>query len=157
MAVLPADLELRLTTNNLGGAKLVTVSDGTDIWDAFTGQETTDGATEYACLYVHNDAAQTALAAKVNIEGETSHAGVNVSIGLGSSAVDGTEQTIADKNTAPAGVTFSEAEDLANALSIGDLATGAHKAIWLRIVIGAGTAAKNSYLAPIQITADTEE
>lgn len=158
MAVLSTDLKFYKTTNNLGGAITASESTGTDIFDAFTGDETTNGvAGEYACLYVKNESAQTALNARVHIDGETVHSGVNFTLGLGTSAVNGTEQTIANKDTAPAGVTFSEAQDLANALTIGDIPAGQHKAVWYRVTVTAGTLAKDNYQAPLKLTVDSGE
>ena len=157
MAVTPSDLKLFKTSNNLGGAITATQASGGNVYDAFTGDETAAGTTEYACVYVQNDSAQTAFSVGVYVNSETSHAGANAAIGLGSSAVNGTEQTVANKNAAPAGVSFSEANGDANALSIGDIPAGHHKAVWIRMVIGAGTAAKNNYTIQIGIKADTGE
>lgn len=145
------------TTNNLGGAITASTTDGSDIFDAFTGDETTTGTTEYACVYVKNTGDATAFNVRVNIEGETSHAGANAQIGLGSAAVNGSEQTVADKNTAPGSVTFAEAASLAAALTVGDIPAGQHKAVWVKFDISAGTLAKNSYSAPVQATFDTGE
>lgn len=157
MPVLAADLRLLETTNNLGGSS-GSVTDGV-VFDAFTGDETSAGTTVYACLFVHNNAAETAFAAKVWINSETVHAGTNATIGLGTSAKGSnpTEPTIGNETTAPTGVTFSESASEGAALSIGDLTAGQRKSVWLRLVIGAGTAAKNNYTVQIGIKADTGE
>ena len=157
MAVLATDLKLFKTTSNLGGAITATQATGGNVFDAFTGDETSAGITEYACVYVKNEAAQTALAAKVYVNSETSHAGVNATIGLGTSAINGSEQTVANKTTAPTGVTFSEANGAGSALTIGDIPAGQHKAVWVRMVVGAATAAKNAYTVQVGIDCDTAE
>lgn len=157
MAVLATDLKFFLTADNLGGAITATQASAGNVFDAFNGDETSAGTTVYACLYAKNNAAQTAFAARVYINAETTHAGANVQIGLGSSAIDGEEQTIDDENTAPASVTFVEADGEANALSIGDLTAGQTKAIWLKFLIAPATAAKDAYTVQLGFRADTAE
>jgi hypothetical protein len=157
MPILTTDLKFKKTTSNLGGAITASVTNGSDIFDTFTGDETAAGTTEYACIYLDNDSALTATTARMHIDSETAHAGVNFTIGLGSSAINGTEQTIVNKNTAPAGVTFIEAADLAAAITLGDLPAGNHKAVWIKAVIAAATLAKDSYTVALKATVDSGE
>jgi hypothetical protein len=157
MPIITADLEFRKTASNLGGAITATVTAGADIFDTFTGDETTAGVTEYACIYFYNDSALLATNTRVHLDSETAHTGVNFTVGLGTSAINGTEQTIADKNTAPNTVTFIEAADLASAISLGNIPAGQHKAIWIRGVVASGTLAKNAYTIATQITTDSAE
>jgi hypothetical protein len=157
MPILTADLEFRKTTTNLGGAITAAVTDGSDIFDTFTGDETTAGVTEYACIYFYNDSGLLASNTRVHLDSETAHTGVNFTVGLGTSAINGTEQTIADKNTSPSTVTFIEAADLASAINLGDIPAGQHKAVWVRGVVDAGTLAKNAYTIATQITTDSAE
>jgi hypothetical protein len=157
MPIITADLEFRKTASNLGGAITATVTAGADIFDTFTGDETTAGATEYACIYFYNDSLLLASNARVHISSETAHTGVNFTVGLGTSAINAQEQTIANKNAAPNTVTFVEASDLASAISLGNIPAGQHKAIWIRGVVGAGTLAKNAYTIATQITTDSAE
>jgi hypothetical protein len=157
MPILTADLEFRKTASNLGGAITANVSNGSDIFDTFTGDETTAGVTEYACIYFYNDSELLASNARVHIQSETLHAGVNFTVGLGTSAINEQEQTIADKNAAPVGVTFVEAPDLASAINLGDIPAGEHKSLWVRGVVDPGTLAKNSYTIATQITTDSAE
>lgn len=155
MAVLASDLIFVKTATNLGGAATSTQATGGNVFDAFTGSETSSGTTVYACIYAKNDAAETAFAAKVYVDSETAHPGANISIGLGTSAINGTEQTIANETTAPSGVTFSEADGSGNALAIGDMAAGATKAVWLRFNIDPSTAANNNYALGLALAADS--
>ena len=55
--------------------------------------------------------------------------------------MNGTEQTVADESTAPSGVSFSQPTTFAGGLSIGDIPTGQHKAVWVRRVVNAAAAA----------------
>jgi hypothetical protein len=157
MPIVTADLEFRKTTSNLGAAITANVTDGSDIFDTFDGDETTAGVTEYACIYFYNDSGLLASNTRVHISSETAHAGVNFTVGLGTSAINATEQTIADKNTAPNTVTFIEASNLASAINLGDIPAGQHKAIWVRGVVDAGTLANNDYTIATQITTDSAE
>lgn len=158
MAVTAADLKLFKSANNFGGAITATEVSGTNVFGTFSGAETATGRTEFACIYVRNTSGQTAFGAKVWISAETSHGSVNAQMALGNSAINGTETATAGETTAPApALTFVEAANEASALSIGDLAAGAHKAIWIRLDVPAGTPAKNSYQIEITIKAETGE
>ncbi len=160
MALNATDLALFKAASNLGGAISATeLTSGLlgDVFDKFTGIETRDGITEYACLYVKNKGAEPAENVTVHIDSETSHGSVNATIGLGNSAVNGTETAIANKTTAPSSVTFVEATTEGAGLNIGTLAAGARKAIWIKLVVPAGTTAKNSYQFTPQINFDTGE
>jgi hypothetical protein len=157
MAVIASNLKLFKTVNGLGGGITATVVTPSNVLDAFTGDETTAGKTEYHCVYVKNEAAQTAFASKIFINSETAHPGVNATIGLGSSAISAQEQTIASETTAPGSVTFAEAASEGAALVIGDLTAGQTKAVWLRVVVGAGTTAKDAYSISVTIRVDTGE
>lgn len=128
------------TTNNLGGAATASTTDGSDLFDDFTDTETTDGVTVYACIVLETDVAYSN--ARIYIDSETTHANVNWTMGLGSGAINATEQTIADEETPPSSVTFTDSEGLANALVIGDMAGNDKKTIWLKAVLGAGVLAK---------------
>jgi hypothetical protein len=85
----------------------------------------------------------------------TPSAGTTIDIGLGSAAVNGTEQTVANEQTAPTSVTFSAPSTKAGGLSIGNLPAGQHKAIWLRRTVTAGAAAFDSDSVIIQAEGDT--
>ena len=64
-------------------------------------------------------------------------------MGVGSAAINGTEQTVANENTAPTGgVTFAAASTYATGYALGDIPAGQHKAIWLRRTI---TGPANAY------------
>lgn len=74
---------------------------------------------------------------------------------FGSSAVNATEQTVADENTAPTGVTFSAPSTEGASLAIGDIPAGQHKAFWIKRIITAGAAAYNSDSATLTVKCDT--
>lgn len=151
-----ATLELRLSGGSsntspaaaLGGARstqaggiVPTSLTANSIFDDVSGAEEQAGDTEYRCVYVRNSGDVSATSTVVWLSANTSDGQTQIAIGLGSSAVDGTEQTVADEGTAPSSVTFSEPASEGAALSIGTLAAGSHKAVWLRRTVDASAGA----------------
>lgn len=143
----------------LGGAISTTqIVDATvaNLFDNVGSAESAAGDTEYRCFYVKNTHATLTLqAAKVYIQTNTPSADTSAEIGLGTSAVNGTEQTVANESTAPSAVTFSTAAGSGNALSIGNIPAGQHKAIWLKRIVNAAAAAYNSDSVIIRVEGDT--
>jgi hypothetical protein len=143
----------------LGGAISTTqIVDATvaNLFDNVGSAESAAGDTEYRCFYVKNTHATLTLqAAKVYIQTNTPSADTSAEIGLGTSAVNGTEQTVANESTAPSAVTFSSAAGSGNALSIGNIPAGQHKAIWLKRIVNASAAAYNSDSVIIRVEGDT--
>lgn len=148
MAIVSTDIQYRLSGGasnsdpaaSLGGVKSSTAA--SNYFDDVSSAEASAGDTEYRCVYVHNaHATLTLIGAKVFIQTNTPSSDTDVAIGLGSSAINGTEQTVADEGTAPSGVSFSAPTTYAGGLAIGDLAPGAHKAVWVRRTVNAAAAA----------------
>lgn len=156
MAILAAEIILRLSGGasnanvnaSLGGVKSsVEVSDATlhNIFDQVSGDESEAGDVEYRCIYVHNANATLDMQNAVAwILSNSPSPGSDVAIGVGSSAVNGTEQTVANEGTAPAGVTFSAAANEGAAIALGTIPAGQHRAVWIRRTITAGAAAYNA-------------
>ena len=148
MAIVSTDIQYRLSGGasnsdpalSLGGVKSSTAA--SNYFDDVSSAEASAGDTEYRCVYVHNNHGTLSLiGAKVFIQTNTPSSDTDVAIGLGSSAINGTEQTVAGESTAPTGVSFSAPTTFAGGLAIGDLAAGAHKAVWVRRTVNAGAAA----------------
>lgn len=167
MAIQTSDLQRRLSggaSNSDPAASLGGVISSTaipsasvhNLFDLVVGAESTPGDTEYRCHYLRNGhPTLTWYAAKVWIETNTPAAGSSVEIALGSSAVNGIEQTVADESTAPSGVSFSSAAGSANALTIGDIPAGQHKAVWVKRTISAGASAYDTDSVVLASTGDT--
>jgi hypothetical protein len=166
MAIVAGDIDFHLSGGSgnsspdaaLGGAISTTqIGSGVhNLFDQVSGAESSAGDTEYRCFYVKNAHGTLALqGAKVWIQSNTPSTGTTVRIALGTSAINGTEQTVVDESTAPTGVTWSTAADEANALSITDLPAGQHKAIWVERVITAGASAYSDDQATIRVKGDT--
>jgi hypothetical protein len=127
-----------------------------NLFDVVSGDEAAAGDAEYRCIYVKNTHGTLTLQnAAVYVQSETSNADSDELIGLGTSAIDGTEQTVADESSAPAGVTFSQANGAGAALAIGDLGPGQTKAIWIRRDIVAAAAAANNDSFTLRVTGET--
>lgn len=85
--------------------------------------------------------------AVVYVSANTPLAGSTIDIGVGTAAINGTEQTVANESTAPAGVSFSAPSTADSGLALGSIPAGQHKAIWLRrtITAGAGSSANDTF------------
>lgn len=145
--------------SSLGGTISTTaVTDNTthNVFDVVSSAESSAGDTEYRCIYVRNSHASLTLqSAKVWINTNTPSADTAVRIALGTSAVNATEQTIANESTAPSGVTWSTAANEGAALSIGNIPNGQHKAIWIERVISAAASAANDDSYILSYAGDT--
>jgi len=162
MPIISTDIKYRLSggaSNTdpaaaLGGAKSSNAA-GSTIFDDVSSAEASAGDTEYRCVYVHNNHGTLTLqGAKVWIQTQTPSGDTSVDIGLGTSAVNATEQTVANENTAPSGVSFSAPSSFAGGLSIGDIPAGQHKAVWIRRTINAAAAAASDSFA-LRVQGDT--
>jgi hypothetical protein len=105
-------------------------------------------------VYIHNNYTSEMLNSVVWISANTASATTTLAIGLGTSAVNGTEQTVANESTAPVGVTFSEPASQGAGIALGTIPAGQHRAIWLRRTINAATAAVASDSATLSTYAD---
>lgn len=148
MPIVSTDIKYRLSGGaantdplaSLGGAASTTDATAT-IFDDVGSAEASTGESEYRCVYVKNNhGTLTAIGEKIWIQTNTPSADTDIAIGLGTSAVNGNEQTVADENTAPAGVTFTAPASFAAGLTIGDLTPGQTKAVWIRRTVNAGAA-----------------
>ena len=166
MPIISTDIQYRLSggaANSdpnaaLGGAKSSTgVGAGLhNLFDIVSSAESSSGDTEYRCVYVHNNHGSLTMQNSVIwIASNTPSADTTIEIALGSSAINGTEQTIANESTAPTGVTFSAPASEGAALSIGDIPAGQHKAVWIKRIVNAGAAAYNDDSATIRVKCDT--
>lgn len=127
-----------------------------NLFDVVSSAETSAGDIEYRCIYVSNTNGTLSLTDAVAwISANTPSGDTSADIGLGSSAVNGTEQTVANESTAPGSVTFSAPATQGAGLSIGDIPAGQHKAIWIRRTVNAAASAYNSDGATVNVGGDT--
>lgn len=149
MPIVSSDIKYRLSggaTNtdpaaSLGGVKSSTDA-GSNLFDNVDSTEAAAGDVEYRCYYVHNaHATLTMLSAKAWIAANTPSGDTVLALGLGTSAVNANEQTVANEGVAPSGVTFVAAADEAGAIALGDIPPGQHRAVWVRRTVTAGASA----------------
>ena len=127
-----------------------------NLFDKVSGDESAAGDVEYRCIYIKNNhGTLTMQGAKVWIQSPSANSDSAEAIGLGSSAVSATEQTVANESTAPGSVTFSAAASEANALAIGDIPAGGYKAVWIRRTISAAASAANNVSMTIRTKCET--
>jgi hypothetical protein len=132
-----------------------------NLFDNVTGDQTAVGYTNYRCFYVRNSHATiTWQNVKVWINSNTTSPDSDASIGLDAAAVGngsttGVAATPANDTTAPAGVAFTQPTTKAGALTIGDMAPGTAKAIWVKRVVTAGAAAFNADTMVVRTEGDT--
>jgi len=167
MPIVSADIDFRLSGGaansdpnaSLGGVKSsteITAASLHNLFDQVASAESSAGDVEYRCFYVHNAHATLALQnAVIWVQTNTPASDTTVDIGLGASAVNGTEQTVANESTAPSGVTFSAPATEGAALSIGNIPAGQHKAVWVRRTISAAAAANNLDNVVLRVKGDT--
>jgi hypothetical protein len=151
MPIVSTDIKQRLSggaSNAVANASLGGVKSSNDapagLFDNVSSAEAAAGLVEYRCVYVHNaHGTLTLTAPKIWIQTNTPAADTTIAIGLGTSALNATEQTVADEATAPAGVTFSEPANEGAGIALGDIPAGQHRAVWIRRTITAGAASNN--------------
>jgi hypothetical protein len=128
---------------SLGGVKSTTTDAGSNIFDDVSGAESTSGDTEYRGVVLSNEhGSLTWQQVKVWVSTDTPSADTDADIALAAEAVNTTMATIANENTAPSSVTFTNAAvSFATGLSIGDIPNSQFKGVWLKRVINAAAAA----------------
>lgn len=158
MAILSTDIIQRLSGGasntsaiaSLGGAESTTTAPAA-LFDTVTAAQAAAGLVEYRCVYIHNaNASLTLIGAAAQVQSDTPDATSIIDIGVGSSAVNATEQTVASESTAPSGVTFG-----AGPVALGDIPAGQYRAIWLRRTISAGCPAITGDSYTIRVSGST--
>lgn len=161
--IVAADMQFykSTSTNSLGGAintsLAITDNIKANLFDTVTATESTSGESEFRCIYLKNISTRSILSnPKVWLVNDSVSSYSTIAIGVGTSAINGTEQTVATEETAPSGVTFTTLTGLTNALSLGStISFGSHKAIWIRRTIAAGSGAYDSDNFTIAMGGDT--
>lgn len=167
MSVQPTDIKFFLsggasnadTNAALGGAKSsVEVTDNVlhNLFDEVSGDEHTAGDTNYRCIFVKNNSAETAYNVKLWIESNTTSADTAITVGLDLTGVGDTADTVANESTAPdPAVTFSSAANQASALNLGDMTAGQSYPVWIKRVVTAGSTPQANDTAVLKVYVDT--
>lgn len=163
MAIVAADIDFFLSGGasnssaaaSLGGARSTTTEVPAGIFDDVTSGESTAGDIEYRCVYVKNSHGSLSLTTAIAwVPTNTPSTTTTIDIAVGTSAVNGTEQTVANESTAPTGVTWVAAATLGAGVALGDIPAGQHRAVWLRRTVTAGTVAASDSFT-LRATGDT--
>jgi hypothetical protein len=127
------------------------------LFDNVSGDESAAGDVEYRAFYVFNNhASLTLLSPVIWISALTSSSDDEVDLAVGTSAVNGTEQTVSTESTAPTGVSFSRPTSKAAGLALGDIPAQQHRAVWVRRTVNAGAAAFTNNAFTIRVEGDTQ-
>ncbi len=131
-----------------------------DLFDDVTGAENAASDVEYRCIFVHNTNAANVLEnAVVYLSAETA-GGASIAVGADPTAASAVGSasaqavTIADENTAPAGVTFSSPTTAGAGVALGNIGVGQVKAFWIRRTAANSSALSNDGVT-IAVTGDT--
>lgn len=96
------------------------------------------GLVDYRCFYIlNNHATDSLLLTALFIQSNTESPDTTVELGLGPAGVNGEAQVIADRLTAPVGVTFLDYPSSGSGLSIGTLLAGDFVSVWVRRTVSA--------------------
>jgi len=167
MPILEADIKYKLSGGgintdvnlSLGGAKSTTlVTSGVlhNLFDLVKGDEASSGAIEYRCLYIENSHASLPWDnVKIWVVNNSTSTDTSIDIGVGSSTVNGVEQTIPDEVTPPLSIVFSAPVDKLAGLSLGTIPAGQHKSIWIRRTVNAGAVAYSNDACTLRVEGDT--
>jgi hypothetical protein len=145
---------------SLGGViSSVDIVDNTDnnVFADVLGDEGAAGSTKYRCRGVVNThATLSLLSPKIWIVSNTPSTDDVIAIGLGTATFGtGTEQTIANEDTAPSGVSFSSPTSKATGLSTADLPATQHFYIWERRIVTGPASAYNGNAYTIKVEGDS--
>lgn len=150
-----------ISTTQVGTAK-------NDLFDNVTGDQASAGVTEYRCIFVHNDHASLTwenVYMWISAEDTGDSNGANIAIAAdstGASAVgSSTAQALGpladeeDSTSVLSGLTFSAPTTKGTGVSLGNIAAGNVKAIWIRRTIAASSTAYNDDDFTLSVEGDT--
>lgn len=109
-----------------------------NLFDVVTGDENAASTVDYRCIFVHNaHATLTWVSPVIWLYSETA-GGASISISVDSNAASSIgsasaqAKQIADETTAPTSQSFTAPTSKGTGLSIGDLAAGQCRAVWIK-------------------------
>ncbi len=130
------------------------------LFDDISGAENAASTVDYRCIFIHNSNASNSLQnAVIWISSEVA-GGASIAIGIDTTAASAIGSasaqalTIANETTAPVGVSFSSPTTAGTGLSLGTIAAGSCKAVWVRRT-AANSAALNNDGVTLSVQGDT--
>jgi hypothetical protein len=178
MAIASSDIKFKLSTKSGSAGNSLTstpaaslgkyistteITDATlnNLFDDVSGDENAASNVEYRCIFIHNSHATLTMENTVAWVSSEVSGGAAVAIGVDSiaaSAIGGASaqaDDIADEDTAPDAVgAFSTPTSKGTALSLGNIAPGYCKALWIKRS-AANSAALDNDGATIRVECDT--
>jgi len=125
-----------------------------NLWPFVTpAQQITGIAARYRCIYVqNNNDTDTIKQARLYFQSENKDSDITVTIGLDRAGLNGVAVTIANENTAPAGVTFTRPVSYDHGLSLGDITAGDFYPFWIKqtVIPHAKTYYADAYVLRVQ-------
>lgn len=109
------------------------------LFDDVARLEAVAGDIEYRCFYVKNAHASDSMSSMLLWIDMDTNGVDDLAIGLDPVGVSGTATTIANEDTAPAGVTFSAPTTELTALGLGTLTFGQYYPVWIRRTVPVST------------------
>ena len=142
---------------SLGGARSTETYVTEDaLFDDVSGAEASAGHTDYRCIYVRNEDADTLSDCFVWIYSNTASEDTAITIGLDLAGKNATADTIATETTAPdPTVTFSAAATKGGGLDVGDLAQNDYYAFWVKRVVSESASAVTGDTYTLKIEGDS--
>lgn len=131
-----------------------------NVFPDVTGDENAASNVDYQCLFIHNNHATLTLLSAVAWLASEVASGANTAIGVDTTAASAIGSssaqavTIANKNTAPSGASFSAPTTKGAGISLGDIGPGQCRAIWVRRT-ATNSAAQNNDGVTIRVEGDT--
>ena len=125
----------------LGGAPGIQIPNPAAVWDNVTHAETVAGDVEYRVVYVKNVHSVRSATVTVGwVSAQTTSPTTDIAIGVAVEPAGSDVTAIANESTPPVGVTFSAPSTEGAGASLGTLAPGQARGLWMRWTVIAGTA-----------------
>lgn len=142
----------------LGGVQSTTqIVDNTlhNLFNLVTGAEALSGYIDYRGIYIKNNNGSLTLNTPIAVWLAQNTSDNEIYIGLDPNGVNVTMETIANINTAPAGVTFTQPASFGAGLSVAQIPSGQSFGLWVKRSVPAATVANNAATFQIEIQGDT--
>lgn len=180
MPIADTDIKIKLSTTsgsagnsnsqgdvNASLGKYISTTQITDntlnnLFSDISGSENAASQVDYRCIFIHNSHASLTMQSTVVYLYSEVSGGASIAIGVDTNAASAIGSssaqavTIASTTTAPTGVSFSSPTSLGTGISIGNIAAGSCRAIWVRRT-AANTTAKDNDGVTIRVSCDTSE
>lgn len=120
------------------------------LFDPISINQRLTGHTDYYCIYIYNNSATSVMTGtRIWFTVVTSY----ISMGLGTSPVNGEEQAITPDTVPPAGITFVQPLSENNGIQVGNIPAKQHRAVWFRRIIPANAPPTGTVLTRFKIAA----